>query len=179
MRNSPGGSPAGYFRLMADPRAAETAFGHGRSATMFEGLYREFVRLPSARSAFRRLFLGLAQPASQPGLFHCTTGKDRTGWAAASLLLLLGVPEEIVVADYLASNEHLRGIFDPALDQFEAAGGDRQILEPLTYVRRQYLEAALGEVGRSFGSIEAWFADGLGIDARGQHRLRRAFLEPG
>ncbi|TAK00940.1 MAG: tyrosine-protein phosphatase, partial [Chloroflexota bacterium] len=124
MRDSPAGSPAHLFRLMADARGAEAAFGAGQGAAMFEERYREFVTMPSARHAFRRLFLGLADPARAAGLFHCTTGKDRTGWAAAALLLLLDVPEDAVRADYLASNAALRAVMIPALERFEAAGGN-------------------------------------------------------
>jgi protein-tyrosine phosphatase len=30
-------------------------------------------------------FTGIADAANRPALIHCTTGKDRTGWAAATL----------------------------------------------------------------------------------------------
>ena len=179
MRDSPAGSPAALYRMMNDPRAAEAAFGGGRGVAMFEERYREFVLLPSARAALRRLFLGLTRASRRPGLFHCTTGKDRTGWAAAALLLLLGVPEDEVRADFLASNDALRGSLDAWLDRFDADGGDRAWLEPLTQVRPAYLDAALGEARRAYGSIPGYFALGLGIDEAGQRRLRDAFVERG
>ena len=47
-----------------------------------------------------RLFTLLSEPRNRPLLFHCTGGKDRTGAAAALILLALGVPTETVVADY-------------------------------------------------------------------------------
>jgi len=177
MRDSPAGSPAHLFRLIANPPAAEAAFGNGRGVAMFEERYREFVTLPSARAAFRRVFVGLGDTRRLPALFHCTTGKDRTGWAAAALLLLLEVPEDAVLGDYLASNAALRGTLGPALDRFEAAGGDRAWLEPLSAVRPTYLEAAFGEMRRGYGSIAGYFAVGLGIDAAGQRRLRARFIE--
>lgn len=179
MRDSPAGSPAALYRLMNDPRAAEAVFGGERGVAMFEKRYREFVMLPSARGALRRLFLGLAAPDRRPGLFHCTTGKDRTGWAAAALLLLLNVPEDQVRADFMASNDELRGSLDAWLDSFDADGGDRTWLEPLTQVRSAYLDIALGEVRRAYGSIPGYFALGLGIDDAGQRRLRDAFVERG
>ena len=179
MRDSPAGSPAALYRLMNDPRAAEAAFGGGRGVAMFEARYREFVMLPSARGALRRLFLGLAASDRRPGLFHCTTGKDRTGWAAAALLLLLDVPEDQVRADFMASNDALRGSLDAWLDRFDADGGDRAWLEPLTQVRAAYLDMALGEVRRAYGSIPGYFALGLGIEEDGQRRLRDAFVERG
>ena len=176
MRDSPAGSPANLYRLMTDPQEANAMFGGGRSVTFFEERYREFVSLGSARAALRRMFLGLGKPARLPGLIHCTTGKDRTGWAAAALQLLLDVPEDAVIADYLASNAALTGTVDQALDHFEAAGGDPAALEPLTRVRLSYLQAALGEMHRAYGSIAAYFTDGLGIDDAGQRRLRDVFI---
>jgi len=176
MRDSPAGSPAHLYRLMTDPQAANARFGGGRSVIFFEERYREFVSLGSARAALRRMFLGLSNPARLPGLFHCTTGKDRTGWAAAALQLLLDVPEEVVIADYLASNAALTGTMDQALDRFEAAGGDPAALEPLTRVRSSYLEAALSEMHRAYGSIAAYVTDALGIDDAGQRRLRDVFI---
>lgn len=41
-----------------------------------------------------------ADPATEPLLFHCAAGKDRTGVAACLLLSALGVPDEDIVADY-------------------------------------------------------------------------------
>jgi protein-tyrosine phosphatase len=47
----------------------------------------------------------LAAPEARPAVFHCTAGKDRTGLLSAIVLLLLGVDEETVVADYALSGE--------------------------------------------------------------------------
>jgi len=48
-----------------------------------------------------------------PVLYHCVSGKDRTGVLIALLLLILGVPEELVISDYTLSNlyswHHMRG----------------------------------------------------------------------
>jgi hypothetical protein len=43
-----------------------------------------------ALAGYRQLFSAIAGDAHTPAVFHCTTGKDRTGWAAASTLLLGG-----------------------------------------------------------------------------------------
>jgi protein-tyrosine phosphatase len=58
------------------------------------GGYRQFVSLPSAKKAFRELFISVTDKSKLPAVFHCTTGEDRTGWAAAALLTLLGVPKK-------------------------------------------------------------------------------------
>src|SRR5437764_285942 len=42
-----------------------------------------------------------------PAVEHCTAGKDRTGVFSAILLTALGVPREVVIQDYLLSNQYL------------------------------------------------------------------------
>jgi len=98
------------------------------------------------------------------------------GAAAAALLLLLGVPEAAVMEDYLLSAQRLGPKVRPLLEQFRARGGDPALLEPLTSVRAEYLEAAFDELRERHGSVERYFADGLGVDAAVQAALRAAFL---
>ncbi len=172
------GSPAtALFELLSDPAAAHERFGDGKGVTLFEGGYRVFVSLPSALAAYSRLFTGLAHDPTRPVLFHCTTGKDRTGWASAALLMLLGVPDELVLRDYLLTNEQLRPALQPLFDRFEGLGGDPELFEPMLGVREEYLRAALDEMRGRFGTIEGYFDNGLGLDAGAQDVLREAFTE--
>ena len=62
--------------------------------------YRASVALHAEQ--YREFFRTLLE-ADGPVLFHCSTGKDRTGVAAALLLLALGVDEERIVTDYMFS----------------------------------------------------------------------------
>jgi len=173
-----GSSPAAFGAILEDPASAERALGGGRAARFFVDKYRDFVAAPGARAAYRTFFSALGRPEGRPGLVHCTSGKDRTGWAAAALLLLLGVPEDRVMDDYLASNGALGPIFDPFVAEFRDRGGDPDLLRPLVEARPEYLESALVEVRATHGSIDAYFADGLGIDGTGIATLRAAFIEP-
>jgi protein-tyrosine phosphatase len=169
-------APAQLLRLMANPTQANAALGGGQVETMFAAAYRDFVSLPSAQAAYGQLFAALGQEDTLPALFHCTTGKDRTGWAAAALLLLLGVPEDVVMEDFLQSNEYLLPAHQEQIDAFVAAGGDPTIPPAILGVKAEYLVAALDEMQQQYGTIERYFAEGLGIDAAGQHALRALFL---
>ena len=42
--------------------------------------------------AWKELLRVVADPARRPVLFHCDTGKDRTGVGAALILLACGIP---------------------------------------------------------------------------------------
>ena len=59
-----------------------------------------------AGELWARIFRRLEDPDNLPFLFHCTAGKDRTGFVAALVLLALGVPAETVYEDYLVTNRY-------------------------------------------------------------------------
>jgi protein-tyrosine phosphatase len=170
-------APAQLIKVATDPQAAEALLGGGKGLALFEKGYREIVSLPSASAAYHRLFSDLTQEEHRPALFHCTTGKDRTGWVAAALLMLLGVPDDLVMQEYLLTNTELLPAEQPLLDRFKALGGDPEVLRPVVAVAPQYLEAALDEMRKEFGTIEGYFREGLGLDEAGQQSLRSAFVE--
>jgi protein-tyrosine phosphatase len=172
-----GPDPAEMMATLADPEAARAMLGDGRSERFFVQAYRRFVMLPSARSGYARLYRGLAT-GPLPALVHCTTGKDRTGWAVAALMLYLGVPEDDVLEDYLSSNAILAPVSERLLAAFAARGGDPELLRPLTEVRPAYLGAALAEMRRLYVSPDRYLADGLGLDRTTRHCLREMLLEP-
>jgi protein-tyrosine phosphatase len=172
LKDSQNAAPAQLLKVLSDPALAEQMLGGDKAVHLFERGCREIVSLPSALSAYREFFTAIAQDAHRPALFHCTTGKDRTGWAAAAALLLLGVPEEDVLYDYELTNGDLLPALKPVFEHFRAAGGDPRLLEPVLGVDEDYLRAAFDEMKQRFGSIEAYFEEGLGIDTDGQHALR-------
>lgn len=166
------------MEMVSNPELARELLGEGRGIAMWTDQYRDFVRLDSARAAFGRLFTDIADEANRPTLYHCSTGKDRTGWATAALLLLLGVPYEQVMEDFLLSVTYLRPLVEPMIDAFTARCGDPELLQPFLGVVPDYLDAAHEEVSSSFGTIEGYFAIGLHVDAEIQLALREAFLVP-
>jgi protein-tyrosine phosphatase len=178
LADSPQAGPAMLEKLMEDPEGANVVLGGGQAEAGFQESYREFVSLPSAKKEFSNLFLGLGDEGQLPALFHCTTGKDRTGWAAAALLTLLGVPKDVVMEDYLRSNDYIIPMYQKAIDGFVAAGGEESIPLAILGVKQEYLEAAFDEMETEYGTIEKYFADGLGIDVAQQQTLRDLYLVP-
>ena len=170
-------APAELEALMHEPKKASVVLGGGKIEALFKEAYREFIFLPSAKQPYRTLSLSLANKQMAPGVFHCTTGKDRTGWAAAALLTLLGVPKETVMADYMRTNEYTLPQFQRAIDGFAAGGGDRSIALAIFGVKPEYLEASFDEMQKQYGTIERYFSEALGIEAAGQKVLRDLFLE--
>ncbi|MDZ7740576.1 MAG: tyrosine-protein phosphatase [Bacteroidota bacterium] len=173
----PASGPANLTALLSDPQQANTELGDGKVEDLFKVAYRQCISLPSAQIAYRELFLSLGDENQLPALFHCATGKDRTGWAAAALLTLLGVPKETVTEDYMRSNEYILPMYDTLIREFVAAGGSPSIPTAILGVKEEYLDAAFDEMQTKFGSIENYFSEGLGISLVRQTALRNLYLK--
>jgi protein-tyrosine phosphatase len=176
LADSDGSASSQISRMMRRPKDVTTEQATALAQAAKTQEFREIVTLPSAKKAYRQLFLELGQEEKLPAIIHCTYGKDRTGWAIAALLTLLGVPENVVIEDYLRSNENVLPAYQRAIDNFAREGGDPNVAKIIVTVRAEYLKAGLDEVKKQFGSIEGYFSKALGIDAAGQQRLKDRFL---
>lgn len=164
------------LQLLKEAKKANAALGDGKAAQGMEEMYRGFVALESARTEFGKLFLGLSDQEALPAVFHCTAGKDRTGWAAAVLLSLLGVPRETIYEDYLRSNEYILPLYQDRINALVATGVDQSIPLSIMGVNKAYLDAAFDEMGKRYGSVESYLSEGLGIDIARQEAIRKLYL---
>lgn len=149
------GIPPGAGAELPDAAAA--------TATM-HAIYRGFVTDEAARRSFGTLLAAMAT-SSEPQLFHCTAGKDRTGWAAALVLHVAGVPADVIEADYLLTNQRSAGTRAKYLGLVaEHLGADRvPTFEPTMVADLSYLHAAFEQAAASYGSVEGYLRDGLGL----------------
>jgi protein-tyrosine phosphatase len=170
-------APAELHQILDDPALAQELLGDGKAEGMMASAYRDMVSLPSALAAYGQLYSSLAEQSQRPALYHCTAGKDRTGWATAALLMLLGVPDEVVMEEYLLTNTELLPVLRPITDQFEQRGGDPHLLTRILGVQSAYLEAAVDEMRSRFGSVESYVSEGLGVASDAQSALRDALVE--
>ncbi len=135
---------------------------------------RTMVSADSAKAAYHSVFNALAERDDEGVLYHCTAGKDRTGWASAALLTALGVPRSTVEADYLASNTYRAAENAATLAQLPPAY--QAVYKPLLDVRAEYLNAGFDEVQQKFGSFDNYLRSGLGLDGRDLRDLRSQLL---
>jgi protein-tyrosine phosphatase len=124
--------------------------------------YRGFVRHNSQR--FAEFFAHLLA-SGEATVFHCTAGKDRTGFAAALVLKAVGASDDEVMHDYLLTNERL-----PMLQE-SRLGLTREAMEVLSRVRPEYLRAAFAEADAQYGSLEGYLRGALGLGPAERERL--------
>ena len=109
-------------------------------------------------------------------MYHCAAGKDRTGVISAILLGLLGVCDEVIVADYAATQQQLDAIIERLLstegyqEMLEVLPEDTMTAEPETMI------SLLDQIRSAYGSMEG-YAREIGLDDAVLAALRGRFLE--
>ena len=96
--------------MLGHDLAAYEALAREGTTGAMEAIYRWFVASPAAIEAFTRAVRTIAEPDNLPLLFHCSAGKDRTGWLSVILLTALGVDAAAIRADYLRTNDLADGV---------------------------------------------------------------------
>ena len=154
--------------LAEQERSGKRPNAHDTSRLMRE-TYRAFAS--DNRQRYRELFLHLLE-SDAPSVFHCTAGKDRTGFAAALVLLALGVPHATVNEDYLLTNTHLKRQPNPESSLPE------EVQTVLHRVEEDFLQAAMEVVDKDFGGHGGNLRSGLGLTDADLARLADLYLEP-
>jgi protein-tyrosine phosphatase len=134
-----------------------------------------FGMIDWARGPIAKVVTVLARTAD-PAVFHCAAGKDRTGVISALLLSLLGVREEIIVADYAATREAL----DAIVERLMASDGYQGMFEELPpdtlHADPETMEGFLARVQQEFGGMSD-YARAIGIADADVERLRARMVE--
>jgi protein-tyrosine phosphatase len=139
-------------------------------------LYCHFVT--QSGEELRTILRLLSDEQAYPALFYCVAGKDRTGIVAAIILALLGVPDELIAADYAATAMSFERFLE--LSTQDGALGDlgsSQVHASFLTAEAETMLWFLGWMRAESGSVEALVA-GFGIDAAAIASLRRNLLTP-
>jgi len=101
----------------------------------------------------------LASPGALPGLVHCTAGKDRTGIVVAFTLAALGVPDELIAADYALSSLYLIADQIAVIGQISADTGlGEQLTEALMASPPELIVRTLDRAREQAGSVAGYLA---------------------
>lgn len=142
--------------------------------TFMRSINRNFVM--EQREKFRKFFSIILQSQGSV-VFHCTAGKDRTGFAAAMFLAALGVSRPQIMQDYLLTGQY----YSPE-EEFEwfciryELDLDFEVIKPVLMVDETYLGTAFETIDKEYGSFDSYLAS-IGVGDAEKSALRARFLE--
>lgn len=121
-----------------------------------------------------RVIREIADPTNKAVVFHCTSGKDRTGVIAALIQLIIGRDLHAVVADFERTREYTDRI-KADLKIRLARFGEEHMVERISRLDARWLLDALDLVGGPSG-LDPWL-DEIGVDAGVRESLRSQMVE--
>jgi protein tyrosine/serine phosphatase len=144
-----------------------------------EAIYRIMPFMPALSGTYR---LYLQALIDRPGgsMIHCFAGKDRTGIGVALVHHLAGVHHDDMVEDYLSSNDSAlldRRIEIEADWLYQNYGPlSDAALRAFFGVEASYLDAALDEMAKRYGSVDGYCEAVLGVTPEKREKLRAALI---
>ena len=160
-----------YFAVPLYDRAA--AHGEPLDGRTFSWA-DHYIRMAENNRDWVREVLAVLAGASGCTLFHCATGKDRTGLISAALLGLCGVSDEDIAADYCLSRIYL----SPLVESLERSGRIDAASDPFFATQPENMLTLLFHLRGTYGSIGAWLA-ACGVTDETARALRGRFLARG
>jgi protein-tyrosine phosphatase len=137
-----------------------------------EVMAHNYALMPKAFLPHLPVMVDALLAGQTPMLVHCTAGKDRTGVVIAVFLELLGVPRDVILADYRKSdvfgeNLKMSGHLKGDLQQTFGFVPPDEMVAVLIGVDERFLERAFEVIHSEYGGIDGYFeAAGIGPDRR-------------
>jgi protein-tyrosine phosphatase len=158
--------------------AAETA------ARFMIDEYRQFPTRNGAQRALSHVITLLA--AGRPVLTHCFAGKDRTGFVVATALEAIGLDRDVIVADYLRSNDSIPQLRERITEMIQQRSDteltpevvkftEARLSDEVLGVREEYLTTARRTIDEAYGSLDNYLRDS-GITEADIDRLHSALM---
>jgi protein-tyrosine phosphatase len=154
----------------------EATLAQGRDPIDFlVGRYLEMLELGGATVATAIAIF--SNPERLPAVFHCSAGKDRTGVVAAIVLSLLGVPDDVIAADYHLSATAMEPLVAWIVAERPEVA-EHMARQPPSYLAcpPDAMLTFLEHVRTKHGSIAGYVSE-QGVSDETVARLRSALLE--
>lgn len=127
--------------------------------------YRSVLRDCESQESIKNFFRILVEKDGCV-LWHCASGKDRTGIVAMLVMALLGVDEQTILDDYMTSRKCLRSWYTfnrMVLAVLPTSLKFKGILFGLMRTKRMYLQNVINELKSEYGGIVEYCKTVLGI----------------
>lgn len=161
------------------PGSLAEAFAHQSAEHMHSHMQEINQSLAlEQQSAYSAFFEELLNLNGGGLLFHCTAGKDRTGFAAALIMMALEIPRETILEDYLLTAQYFVAeeqakTFMPRMMEYQVTEAE---LLPVLSTKPEYLLSAFSSIDTHFDNEQAYLETTFGLDRHKRQALQDKFL---
>lgn len=147
---------------------------------LMKNIYIQFIISKQAQQGYRSFLNLLLKEESTPLVFHCTFGKDRTGFGAALILKILGVSESDIFSNYVKSNQELELFNEQILNElkknFSLTDKKLNELKPLLQVNTEQLKIAFSTIKKNYQTFDNYLEKVFDFDAEKITIFREKYL---
>ena len=129
----------------------DTTAAHAAMVEQYRTLTLDF------RPIYAATFRDLLHQDNRPVLFHCASGKDRTGIFAAIVLAAAGVARDDIIDDYVLTNGRIETI------SLLSGAPDQAAVDLIMSAKSDYMYAAFRAMDELFGGTNGYLKRGLGL----------------
>lgn len=153
---------------------------HGGHNRMLH-VYQKMVTGDQPRRAYQQIFRLLVEDGRKRSfLFHCSAGKDRTGMVAALILAALGVDFCQIKSDYMLTNNVSIPRIERRINWAINENMNEKFIASLfslSTVSSDYLNEAITLINDSFGNLQNYLKEWVGLTTNSVLKLRQIYLE--
>ena len=150
-------------------------------STYFMEGYQQMYLTEDGIAMFRGFFKELLDADGGAVLWHCVSGKDRTGNATMLLLTVLGVDKETIIEDFLLTNDYLAADRKQTYERVLDLTGSRRIAKDIASkdgVERRWIEESYKTIETYYGSVNSFLKKKIGLSSNDIKKLRNEYLTP-
>lgn len=142
-----------------------------------KNLYEQFVLDPYCIKQYQLFLEGLLN--KKKILWHCTAGKDRAGFATILILEILQVDRQIIIDDYLKTNDYLKKEIDAIYHQISKHtnyDGLYDVVASFFGAKKAYIDHLYTTIEKHYDNIQNFIVNQLNFDENKQKEVRSFYL---
>ena len=150
--------------------------------TGLKGAYTKFIENEFSVRQYEQFFRVLVEGKYPRVLWHCSAGKDRTGFAAYMIETLLGVDHEAAIEDYKATTKYLADDLEKLKETIRNSEKGlteehEQALEFAFEASEFYISAAIEKMDELYSGFDGYLKNGLHVTDEEVEILKNRYLE--
>lgn len=171
------------YNLITIPFLDHQGYNHDipcKPECFFTYVYLSLATLETSHEAYRSFFRHIIDQKEGGILWHCTSGKDRTGIATYLFMHALGCNEEECINEYLKTNEYTSKVYDRVIKELQAKNEltpkERDWQETNYIANLDFFNSWKQAIVSQFNTVDNYIEKILGITKNDKEILRKRYL---